>query len=78
MSLYPPPTEIAAEVWTRLPDTFRRTGEVPDWAAANKAGHSADSFLEGPSFDRNGDLYTSPTFHTGAFFASRRRVSGRL
>ena len=59
MSLYPPPTEIATEVWTRLPDAFRRPGEVPDWAAANKAGQPADSFLEGPSFDRNGDLYVT-------------------
>lgn len=40
-----------------MPDAFRRPGQVPDWALANKQGYPADSFLEGPSFDRNGALY---------------------
>ncbi len=56
MSLYPPPTSIAAKVWTSMPDEFRRTGNVPDWATANMAGRSLDSFIEGPSFDRDGNL----------------------
>jgi gluconolactonase len=43
-------------VLTRLPDTFREKVRT-EWADANKPGHEVDSFLEGPSFDRAGNLY---------------------
>ena len=59
MSLYPPPVELPAEVWTTIPNEFRRTGEVPDWAMGNKQGEPTDCFLEGPSFDRDGNLYVT-------------------
>lgn len=59
MSLYPPPADLTAPVWTSLPDEYRNTGGTPDWAVANKPGQSADSFLEGPSFDRDGRLYVT-------------------
>ena len=59
MSLYPPPVEHPCEIWTSIPDRYRRTGEVPDWAMGNKQGQPCDCFLEGPSFDRNGDLYVT-------------------
>jgi gluconolactonase len=57
VSLYPPPQRIEAEVWSRLPDGFRRTGEPPAWGVANKPGQPVDCFLEGPSFDRQGRLW---------------------
>lgn len=59
MSLYPPPKELATEVWTEMPDEFRRKRQIPAWAAANKPGHETDCFLEGPSFDRDGHLYVT-------------------
>lgn len=59
MSLYPPPQTIEAEVWTSMPDEFRIRDTAPDWASANKPGHMADSFLEGPSFDREGNLWVT-------------------
>lgn len=59
MSLYPPPADLDADVWTSLPDEYRNTGAIPDWATANKPGQTADSFLEGPSFDRDGRLYVT-------------------
>ncbi|MGI9424010.1 MAG: SMP-30/gluconolactonase/LRE family protein [Hyphomicrobiaceae bacterium] len=59
MSLYPAPSEIAFEIWTSVPETFRRDGQVPDWALANKHGEQTDCFLEGPSFDREGRLYVT-------------------
>lgn len=55
--LYPPPEPIHAEVWTAMPAEFRRKGARPAWAAANKPGHDCDCFLEGPSFDRDGNLW---------------------
>ncbi len=59
MSLYPPPVDRHCEIWTTIPDAYRRPGEVPDWAKANKQGVPTDCFLEGPSFDRNGNLYVT-------------------
>ena len=59
MSLYPPPAILDAEPWTSLPDAFRIRNTAPAWAAANKPGRQIDSFLEGPSFDRDGHLWVT-------------------
>ena len=57
--LYPPPEIIEAERWTTMPDRFRVADTSPDWAAANKPGRKVDCFLEGPSFDREGNLWVT-------------------
>jgi len=46
------------EVLSRLPARFRCL-QANDWADANKAGHPADSFLEGPCFDAQGQLFVT-------------------
>lgn len=51
-----PPRSIDAEVLTRLPETLRK-GLRSAWADANKGGTVVDCFLEGPAFDREGNLY---------------------
>ena len=48
-----------AEVWTELPSRFRRTGVRSAWADANRGGIAIDSFLEGPVFDLQGNLYVT-------------------
>ena len=48
---------IAAEPFSSMPANHRRTGEHTAWADANRGGAAIDSFLEGPSFDRAGNLY---------------------
>lgn len=53
---FAPPRTIDACVSTRLPDMFRRPRRT-DWVDANKPGDVLDCFLEGPSFDRAGNLY---------------------
>ena len=53
---FQPPEVIEARVLTRLPDAFRKPRRT-DWVDANKPGHVMDSFLEGPVFDRAGNLY---------------------
>ena len=55
---FAPPRDVATEVFTRLPDRFRKP-RVTAWAAANRGGLAIDSFLEGPSFDRQGRLYVT-------------------
>lgn len=50
------PKVVDAAVWTRMPEHFVRPRRT-DWADANKAGAHIPSFIEGPSFDRAGNLY---------------------
>ncbi|GAA4330175.1 SMP-30/gluconolactonase/LRE family protein [Variovorax defluvii] len=47
------------EVFTRMPERFRRTGRRSAWADANRGGAPVDSFLEGPVFDQAGHLYVT-------------------
>jgi gluconolactonase len=54
--MYSLPKPLESTIFARLPDKFRR-GVRSAWADANKGGQIADSFLEGPSFDRSGNLY---------------------
>ena len=51
-----PPRVIEARILTRLPDSFRNKRRN-EWSDANKPGHDVDCFLEGPSFDRDGNLF---------------------
>ncbi len=55
--MYAPPQIIETEVFARLPDKFRRNDPDNAWAIVNRRGVPVDSFLEGPSFDRDGQLY---------------------
>ena len=54
--LQPPPVRDT-EVFTRLPDHWRRMQVRSAWADANRGGQPTDSFLEGPVFDAAGNLY---------------------
>lgn len=54
---YAPLPIIETEVFASLPDSLRRTGVMSPWAESNRRGQPVDSFLEGPSFDREGNLY---------------------
>mgnify|MGYP006278322089 CR=1 FL=1 len=51
-----PPVIRDLDVFTRLPDRFREPRRTP-WSAANRGGQALDSFLEGPVFDGQGNLY---------------------
>ena len=57
MSLYAQPKDVETEIFARVPEKFRRTGRRPSWGEANIPGRDIDCFLEGPSFDREGNLY---------------------
>lgn len=57
MSLFAPPKDIKAEVFVSLPEKYRVKGKVPEWAVINKGGLPLDSFLEGPAFDAQGNLF---------------------
>jgi gluconolactonase len=48
---------IETEIFARLPDRYRKTGLDCEYAQGQMPGTKMDSFLEGPSFDRDGNLY---------------------
>ncbi|MEQ8709463.1 MAG: SMP-30/gluconolactonase/LRE family protein [Rhodospirillales bacterium] len=57
MSLFAPPKDLATGIFTEMPAEFRRRNVESAWGQVNKFGQSVHSFLEGPSFDRQGNLY---------------------
>ncbi len=59
MYLRNPPTVRTLELFSSMPDKFRRTGVRSLWADVNQGGRLADSFLEGPVFDEQGNLFVT-------------------
>lgn len=57
MSFFEPPQLITAEVFAAVPDRLRKKGAPSSWVDANHPGSRLDCFLEGPAFDREGNLY---------------------
>jgi gluconolactonase len=56
MYLETPPRLIETQIFSAMPDEHRRK-ERTDWADANRPGALTDCFIEGPSFDADGNLY---------------------
>lgn len=59
MFLRTPPVVRELEVFTSMPDRFRRTGVRTLWADVNMGGRAIDSFLEGPVVDDAGNLFVA-------------------
>jgi gluconolactonase len=55
--MYGAPPELLAEVFAELPTAFRTASRPSRWAVQRHADPFMHSFLEGPSFDRQGRLY---------------------
>lgn len=55
--MFAPPQIIRTEIFARLPDGYRNAGQPTRWGTAQRPGHAFHSFLEGPSFDLEGNLY---------------------
>ena len=58
MSYFPPPPIAETQIFSRLPDRYRRRGACA-WGEANRPHFETDSFLEGPAFDAEGRLYVT-------------------
>jgi gluconolactonase len=54
--MFAPPEPIATEVFVELPSEFRKVRRS-SWSDVRRGGQPIHSFLEGPSFDRTGNLY---------------------
>lgn len=68
--MFAPPPEITAEVFSRLPEALQFCGEPTDWVKAVRPGMRIGSFLEGPAFDREGNLYCVDIPHGRIFCVS--------
>lgn len=55
--LFAPPKVIETTVFARLPDEFQRSDHTNEWVATQPLGSPHRSLLEGPSFDREGNLW---------------------
>jgi gluconolactonase len=53
---FAPLQKIRAEVFMSMPDKFRKKAHSA-WADPNRQGAQIECFLEGPSFDREGNLW---------------------
>ena len=64
--LFAPPPVIQSEVFSRLPDHLRIIGKETEWSRTRGSG-PLHSFLEGPAFDRAGNLYCTDLNHSRIF-----------
>ena len=56
--MYPAPPSVKTKVFARIPDKFRKRGQLSsERLAAGKGSLETDVFIEGPSFDLAGNLY---------------------
>lgn len=53
---FQPVEKIRTEVWTSMPAKFRKK-QRSAWSDPNRQGAEVECFLEGPSFDRDGNLW---------------------
>jgi gluconolactonase len=53
---FAPPKDVPTSVFARVPDRFRKKRRNA-WTDGNMRGAEIDCFLEGPAFDRAGNLY---------------------
>ncbi|HTO50173.1 MAG TPA: SMP-30/gluconolactonase/LRE family protein [Burkholderiales bacterium] len=51
------PPDQETELFTRVPDALRFKNRASEWVRIRRGGAPTDCFLEGPSFDRQGNLY---------------------
>ncbi len=57
MMLFSPPKDLPTTVFARIPDKFRIHDRSSHWVTMQRGSKPTDCFLEGPSFDRAGNLY---------------------
>lgn len=55
--MFEAPKTIETSIFARLPEKYHQTGRQTEWLKLQRRGESLHSFLEGPSFDRDGNLY---------------------
>lgn len=57
--MYAAPPSIEAEVFVRIPQEFWRGDRPSEWATVQVHGNATPTFLEGPVFDAQGNLWVT-------------------
>ena len=57
--MFAAPPAVTAKVFAKLPERFSKVGQCSAFAAVQFHGAATPSFLEGPSFDREGNLWVT-------------------
>lgn len=57
--MFAAPPSIQAEIFATIPRAFWRTGDRSHWGDIQFPGADTPTFLEGPSFDREGNLWVT-------------------
>ena len=57
--MFAPPADIATRVFARLPEELKTGDPTGEFGRGQPAGGPPTSVLEGPSFDRDGNLYVT-------------------
>ncbi len=70
--MFAPPEIIKTEVFAEVPRRLRKTQANPERLAAGKGPTPAGCFLEGPSFDRAGNLYVVDLAHGRIFCIDKK------
>lgn len=55
--MFAPPPVVTPGVFARLPERFRKSDPPSEWQRGQPGGRPSHSFLEGPSFDKDGNLW---------------------
>lgn len=55
--MFAAPRVLETTVFAKIPDRFRVRGRSNRWTEVQRGGAATECFLEGPSFDRAGNLY---------------------
>lgn len=55
--MFAPPPLIETELFARLPEKYRSPDKRSEWLDEQPGGNPRHSMIEGPSFDRDGNLY---------------------
>lgn len=71
------PPDQQTGLFTKVPDALRFKNRASEWLRIRRGGTPTDCFLEGPSFDRQGNLYVVDTAYGRILRISPAGSSGR-
>jgi gluconolactonase len=57
--MFAAPPSVEAQLFTVIPEELGRVGRLSHWASVQLPGTQTPTFLEGPSFDRDGNLWVT-------------------
>lgn len=57
--MFAPPPAVEAQIFATIPEKFHKRGAKSDWVDIQFAGADTPTFIEGPAFDNQGNLWVT-------------------